>query len=192
MPFPSVELRSPSGNGTAAVLILIDALSHRDCRAAEALGFTCYADGRALTLPWCSRPVLGAKVRLFKPAAAEAFPTDESEMVTRHAGYGCMAIQVDTPGGSQPFLFRAGRLRGGVPVATLVYCRDMADLVRLAGPLGRFLLLKGLPLVVVEAEAPVAGLSGWFRPGRAPRYCKGPTTPRTGDLTDTEVALFGS
>ena len=33
MPFPSVELRSPSWNGTAASLILIDALSHLDRRA---------------------------------------------------------------------------------------------------------------------------------------------------------------
>jgi len=35
VPFPSVELRSPSRNGTAASLILIDAKSHRDCRGTK-------------------------------------------------------------------------------------------------------------------------------------------------------------
>jgi hypothetical protein len=41
--------------------------------------------------------------------------------------------------------------------AYLAYCRDVEEFVRLAGPLGRFLARRGLPLVVIDGSRPIKG-----------------------------------
>ena len=66
-------------------------------------------------------------------------------------------------------------VRGFVPCAQLIYCRDVSDLVRFAGPVGRVLARHGRPLVLIDANGPISGLLGWFGRGRMPRYFKGPT-----------------
>ena len=73
----------------------------------------------------------------------------------------------------------------------LIYCRDVQDFVRFAGPLGRYLALRGRSLVIVDSNAPIAGLAGVFRPGRMPKYFRGPERPRLGDLAFTEHAMLG-
>ena len=77
-----------------------------------------------------------------------------------------------------------------MPFAYLVYCRDLDEFVRFAGPLGRFLAQRRLPLVVIDANGPVRGLAGGCLATR-PRYFKGPDKPRLGDLAYPERAIFG-
>jgi hypothetical protein len=74
--------------------------------------------------------------------------------------------------------------------AYLGYCRGLDDFVRFAGPLGRFLALRGFPLVVLDANGPLKGLVGWYSDG-APKYFQGPDQPRLGDIAYSERALFG-
>ena len=78
-----------------------------------------------------------------------------------------------------------------MPCAQLIYCRDIADFVRFAGPLGRFLALRGRPFVIVDSNGPIPGLVGIYRRGSMPKYFKGPRRPRLGDLAYTEYALLG-
>ena len=75
--------------------------------------------------------------------------------------------------------------------AQLVYCRDIDDFVRFARPIGRFLALRGRPLIIIDANGPIRGLVGHYFAGRMPRYFRGPERPRLGDLAYTEAALFG-
>ena len=56
---------------------------------------------------------------------------------------------------------------------------------------GRFLLLRGRPFVLIDANAPIRGLLGKYFQGRMPKYFKGPDRPRLGDLAYTETAMFG-
>ena len=67
----------------------------------------------------------------------------------------------------------------------------MADFVRFAGPIGWFLARRGLPFVIIDANAPMPGLAGWYSHGDMPKYFKGPQRPRLGDLAFTEYAVMG-
>jgi hypothetical protein len=73
----------------------------------------------------------------------------------------------------------------------LVYCRDTAELSRCAGAIGRFLLLRGRPVLIVDANGPLPGLVGFYSESRGRKYFKGPHPPRLADLTETELVLYG-
>ncbi len=72
-----------------------------------------------------------------------------------------------------------------------MYCRELAEFVRYAGPIGRFLAWRGKPFVIVDANAPIPGLIGHYRRGSMPKYFRGPQRPRLGDLAYTECAVMG-
>jgi hypothetical protein len=96
-----------------------------------------------------------------------------------------------TPERAYPFVFRPRWVKKVLPCAQLIYCRDVADLVRFAGPIGRYLAWRGRPFVIVDANAPIQGLIGIYRRGSMPKYFKGPNRPRLGDLAFTEYAVMG-
>jgi hypothetical protein len=73
----------------------------------------------------------------------------------------------------------------------LIYCRDIADFVRFAAPLGRFLALRGEFLLMLDANGPIPGLVGRFFRDKMPKYFKGQQQPRLGDLAYTEIAVLG-
>ena len=61
----------------------------------------------------------------------------------------------------------------------------------LAGPIGRYLAVRGRPLVIIDSNGPIPGLIGKYVDGKAPKYFKGPDRPHFGDLAYTEAVLFG-
>jgi hypothetical protein len=48
-----------------------------------------------------------------------------------------------------------------------------------------------MPLIIVDSNGALPGVTGKFLEGRMPKYFKGPDRPRLGDLAYTEAALFG-
>jgi hypothetical protein len=120
------------------------------------------------------------------PTGGEPF---EHELLLEHAKYGCLSLWCTTAGGALPFVLRPRRLKRLLPCAQLIYARSVGDLVRCAGPLGRFLAMRGRPLVVIDADGPIPGLAGQYLD--APKYFKGPDRPRLGDLVYSETAMFG-
>ncbi len=98
----------------------------------------------------------------------------------------------ETEGRSYPFIFLPRRVaRTALPGAQLIYSRDAADFGRFAGPLGWFLLKRGLPCVILNANGPTPGLVGRYFAGRSPKYYKGPNPPILSDIAFTEMVLFG-
>ena len=77
------------------------------------------------------------------------------------------------------------------PKLAPVYCGDVAEVVRFAGPLGRHLAARGLPFMVIDANGPIEGLTGRYFDNTQPKFFRGPARPRLGDLAYTEAALFG-
>jgi hypothetical protein len=122
---------------------------------------------------------------------AVAFDPLEQDILLQHADLGCISLWCATSERAYPFVFRPRRVKKLLPCAQLIYCRDVDDFVRFAGPLGRTLLRHGKPLVIVDANAPMPGLVGLYRRGSMPRYFKGPQKPRLGDLAFTEYAVLG-
>jgi len=89
-----------------------------------------------------------------------------------------------------PFVLLPRLFKRLVPGVQLIYCRDMEDVVRFAGPLGRFLALRGKLVVSVDSNGPIAGLVGRYIEGKSPRFFKGPAPPRLGDISYTQAAMF--
>jgi len=122
---------------------------------------------------------------------AVAFDPFDQEVLREHAAHGCISLWCATRERAYPFVFRPRLVTVGVPCAQPIYCRDIGDFVRFAGPIGRFLARRGRPFVIVDANGPIPGLVGWFSRDSMPKYYKGPQRPRLGDLAYTEYAVLG-
>jgi len=158
----------------------------------EAQGFSRYADGVFVALPLL-QGLSGPRVTVMPaegapPAGADPF---DREVMAQHVAHGCIGFWCVSDGRAHPFVFCPRMIRGVMPSALLIYCRDIADLVRFAGPLGRALARHGWPFVVLDANARIPGLFGFFTRGAMPKYFKGPQQPRLGDLAYTERAVLG-
>ena len=163
----------------------------------EAQGFNSYCSGLFFSLPMLSRLEPGLTVDTISPDthAIEGLPDPEVELLASHARYGCLSLVCRTPGGGPlPFILIPMRIRRGwiaPPAMQLVYCRDIAEYVRCAGAIGRTLLRRGKLSVILDANGPVPGLTGFYSKARGRKYFKGPHRRRLADLTDTELVLYG-
>jgi hypothetical protein len=156
----------------------------------EAQGYARFCSGRFTAIPALS---LGSDNARVVPATPEirvddGLQTSEVELLLRHTEYGCISLICNASDGKHPFVFHPRR-KSMVPFARLVYCRDVEDFVRFAGPLGRYLVRRGFPLVVLDADGPVRGLIGKYS-NDFPKYFKGPDKPRLGDMAYSTRVIF--
>ncbi len=158
----------------------------------EAQGFARLCNGVFFAIPLLSGWFGGAKAKVIdgrqKPHVG--FDPRDRDVVLEHAAHGCITFWCTTAERAYPFVFRRRFVRGIVPYAQLIYCDDVADFVRFAGPLGRVLALRGAPFVMIDADAPIPELVGWYS-DVMPKYFKGPQRPRLGDLAYTEYGVLG-
>jgi hypothetical protein len=159
----------------------------------EAQRYTKYSSGLFIAAPALQRGVAGAAatlVALDQPPEAPHEPF-EHKLLVDHVGYGCMSFWCVTAERAYPFVFRRRFAKAVLPCAQLIYCRDIVDIARFAGLIGRHLFAHCGPLVVIDSNGPVPGLLGTYIDGLMPKYFKGPQRPRLGDVAYTEAALFG-
>ncbi|WP_287086618.1 hypothetical protein [Mesorhizobium sp.] len=159
-----------------------------------ALGFRLFSSGQFAFLPLFSSVQRSCRVLEARPDLAEMAMLSDSEryILSEHAALDCLSLICICDGAAFPFVLMPRRiLRGLIPSYQVIYCRSLADLSRCAGAVGRFLLRSGILLCVVDAKEPIAGLFGWYRPNRGLKYFKGPRPPSLGDLTFTELVIFG-
>jgi hypothetical protein len=162
----------------------------------EAQGFQAYCRGLYFSFPVMSRNGRGMRVEAVTPEtpSVTGLPDDEWAMLKRHAGYGCLSLVCRTADEVLPFVFFPLRKRRGIiplPALQLGFCHTISDYVRCAGAIGRYLLWRGSPVVIIDANGPIEGLAGLYSEARGRKYFKGPYRPRLGDLADTELAIFG-
>jgi len=159
----------------------------------EARGFARFANGIYLSIPAVTRRVGRTKVfHAGRLAEAErSIPDEDRSLLVDHSGAGCIAFWCETHDGGYPFVFRLRLIKSRLPCAQLIYCRDLQDLSRLAGPVGRYLLRRGLTVVLAATNGSIPGLPGVYIDGKYPMYFRGDTRPRLGDLSYTEAGLFG-
>jgi hypothetical protein len=162
----------------------------------EAQGFVAHCRGLFFSLPVLSRGDRGVRVEAitretpFIPGLSD----QELAMLKRHSEYGCLSLVCRTAEEVLPFIFFSLRKRRGIiplPAMQLGYCRSIADFVGCAGAIGRYLLWRGKPIVIADANGAVPGLAGTYSEARGRKYFKGPHQPRLGDLADTELAIYG-
>lgn len=156
----------------------------------EAQGFRAYSERRSLVLPLLGPA--GERARVSADTASwRGLP--EATLLDDHRGYGCTCLTVEAEGPPCPLVLALVRVRAGrypLPVLQVVFCRDIADVSRYAGAIGRWMTRRGAVGLLVDGGVP-GGLVGgpWIRRGR--RYARGPHPPRIGDLSYTELAIFG-
>jgi hypothetical protein len=157
----------------------------------EAQGYQRYSNGVFVAVPAVQRS--RSDVRLLAADHEPDAPHEpfERDLLVEHASYGCISLWGVTRERAYPFVFRPRIVKNVAPCAQLVYCRDVADVARFAGPIGRFLARRGRPFVVIDANGPIEGLVGRYFDGTMPKFFRGPARPRLGDLAYTETALFG-
>ncbi|MGO9773147.1 MAG: acyl-CoA acyltransferase [Roseiarcus sp.] len=157
----------------------------------EAQRFVMYCRGQMYGAVALRRAVSEARAEVFVDSVPGLSPFEHA-LLREHAGFGCLSVVVRSGSGIFPFAFQKHWVRGVVPVFRLIYCRDITEFDAYAGNLGRLLLLRGGLLVRWDANAPAAGVVGWYTERRGRKYAKGNSPPRLGDLAFTEAALFDS
>lgn len=188
-----------------ATLLVAQALRHKDVTylnvsaaphtwpIIEAQGFSRYCDGIFIAVPILNRSCGDAEVKAFDvPRQPQVdFDPFDQEVLRHHAEHGCISLWCATAERAYPFVFRRRLVKNVIPCTQLIYCRDIADFVRFAGPIGRYLLRRGRPFVIIDANGSIPGLLGTFHRDSMPKYFKGPQRPRLGDLAYTEYAILG-
>lgn len=160
----------------------------------EVQGFKAYCRGQCFSFPFLSRNASRMRIEIVTPNTVGGLQNDELEMLKRHAGYGCLSLICHTEEETFPFIFFSLKKWRGIiplPFLQLGYCRALGDYVKCAGALGRFLLSRGMLVVVSDANGPIIGVRGIYSEARGRKYFKGPFSPRLSDLADTELAIFG-
>jgi hypothetical protein len=156
----------------------------------EAQGFRCIREGWFLSFPALSRGNQSARI-LPLSGAPHALP--ERTLLGEHAALGSTVFVIQSEGTHYPFVFAPRRiLYRAIPAIKLAYCRDFADYIRFAGLIGRYLLVRGMPGVVVDNDLRVRELTGFPIERTRRYYVRGPHPPRSGDLAHTETVFFGS
>jgi hypothetical protein len=154
-------------------------------------GFETYSRGQFYSIPLLSGIVPrsgGVQILPGDRIPDAAVEPGDCELLYDHARLGCIALWCITQERAYPFVFHARHFRESVPGVQLIYCRDVGDVARFAGALGLYLATRCIFLVRIDANGPISGLAGVFRPGTEPRHCKGPA-PRLGDLAYTQMVL---
>ena len=159
----------------------------------EAQGFRKYSAGEfvAIPVPYPQTGATRARVLEINTDPDVQFELFERDLLLHHAEYRCMSFWCTTSERAYPFVFRPRIVKGFLPCAHLVYCRDVEAFRRLAWPIGKFLALRGMPMIIIDSNGPIPGLKGRYFAGVTPKYFKGPNQPRLGDLAYTEIAMFG-
>jgi hypothetical protein len=162
----------------------------------EAQGFRLYCRGLYFSVPALSRRGHGMRIEAVTPNTEliRNLPGADLEKLKCEVEYGNLSIVCHTADDALPFSFLPLRKRRGIipmPAMQLGFCSSIPDFVRCAGTIGHYLLRRGKPVVIVDANGPVAGLRGVYREPLGRKYFKGPHQPPLGDLTDTELAIYG-
>jgi hypothetical protein len=163
----------------------------------ETQGFRPYCNGLFFSIPALARAGAGMRVEIVSSDAKriDGLGDAEVELLARHAGYGWLSLVCRADDGrTSPFILLPMRIRRGwiaPPAMQLIYCRDIGNYVACAGAIGRFLLRRGKAAVIVDSNGRVPGLIGLYTQARGRKYFKGPHRPQLGDLTDTELVLYG-
>jgi hypothetical protein len=158
----------------------------------EAQGFLQYCKGKFVAFPawsfWSRSKSDAVKIVSGDKDPNTRFESHELDLLKVHSGYGCICLWCETPERAYPFVFHQRLLKGFLPSAQLVFCRDIQSFVRFASPLGLYLAARGKLTVLIDSNGPIPGLVGKYIDGIEPRYYRGPR-PRLGDLAYTQAVM---
>jgi hypothetical protein len=148
-------------------------------------GGVCLLDARAAL-----RPARGWRLTRYEPGRGCGLSAAAEELAARHHDYGCTVLILHS-GAAAPelIIYRVKWIKGLIPCAQMLLGAP-GQVLSAAGPLMRHLLGRAIPLALVDISEDTESAGARRYPGRNVRYVKGPA-PAVGDMTDSELALFG-
>ncbi len=159
----------------------------------EAQGFSRFASGTFAAVPALTPQVGTTRIREFDGTQdyKPLLPGDDIDLLADHNRYGCLCLVCETPESAYPIILRRRLAKAGlIPAAQLLYCPSLGTLQQAAGPLGRYLLRKGLPLLLIGSDGPLPLIGRYLPKNGTPMYYRG-EKPCIVDLAYTELAVFG-
>jgi hypothetical protein len=156
----------------------------------EKQGFVKYSSGQFIALPTLHFFSGESQTKVISVNHIPNVPFEDfdRDLLLAHQKYGCICLWCVTTERAYPFVFRPRLFKRIVPGVQLVYCRDVLHFSRFAGPIGRYLALRGRLVVRIDSNRPIEGLVGKFTENMDARFYKG-SKPRLGDLAYTHLAM---
>jgi hypothetical protein len=112
----------------------------------------------------------------------------ELKLMNLHTQLGSICLWGLRNGRFHPFIFQKKKLKGFLPCAQLIFCRDVGDVSAFIGPLSRHMISRGIFAISIDANGSIPDLRGVYFEGLEPRFYKG-VTPSLGDLAFTLNAI---
>ncbi len=159
----------------------------------EALGFSRFCTGTFVAVPALAAKFGAARILEFdgSPRFTEQLGHDDLRLLRDHRNYGCITLVCETAAGSHPLILRRRNIKGRMlPAVQLIHGPAEEILAQVAGALGRYLLWRGIPLLLIGATGHFP-LPGRYFHEKWPMYYQGNNRPWSGDMAYTEAALFG-
>jgi hypothetical protein len=145
----------------------------------------------ALGLKWDRSSSKKLRFLTLNEAKSLGIFTAENGVLADHESLGCLTFCLETPNGLFPFIFVRRRVKGFVPCAQLIYCRNLSDLIEHGLAVSIWLAKRGFPLMIIDASGPINGLLGHYIPAKASKYFKGPRPFKAVDHSYSEMVLLG-
>lgn len=158
----------------------------------ENQGYTRYCEGLFFLMAALERPDPAVRVEEFSHDRHAKMP--DAALLERHQAMGCTVLVLRRGEASTGLVLRRYRIRGGrlaLPAMFVIHASDRTELLASAGNVGRYLIKRAAPVLVMDADGPEPGHIGMFTARRGRKYFKGPHRPALCDLADTEYAYFG-
>jgi hypothetical protein len=194
----------PSFRGTPAKELYRHASRHEDItytnlsaaahtiKTITSFGFQEWTGGQMVAFGLKRDRSSAKRLRFHKWDETEALGLSPAEVkvLADHEAFGCLTFCLETSNGLFPFVFVRRWIKGFVPCAQLIYCRNLVDLIEHGRAISMRLAMRGFPLMIVDASGPIKGLAGQYIRGRG-KYFKGPRPLRAVDHTYSEMVLLG-
>jgi hypothetical protein len=135
----------------------------------------------------------GARRRILSLSEAEraGLAPVRAKMMRDHQACGCLIFCIEENDRLAPIMLLPRRVRPGIPVAQLIYCERLSDLVDNSWAITLEVLKRGFAALLVDTSGPIEGFRGRYFPGRAAKYYKGPAPPFAVDHSYSEMIYIG-
>ena len=184
------ELYRVATSGEGVTFSNLSAAVHTQ-RTIKNFGFVERTAGQMVAIGFAnSRATKGRIVRLADAERAGLSP-ERVAMMSDHQAGGCLTFCLATSDRLAPLMFLPRRVKPGIPVAQLIYCERMSDVIENSMAVTLEIAKHGFVAAIFDASGPIEGLMGRYYHGKAAKYYKGPLPPHDIDHSYSEMLYIG-
>lgn len=182
------ELYAMAAARDDAVITNLSAAKHT-IKTIKSLGFVPWTQGQFIAL--AARRSKRGRIMNLENAVKAGLPDHQAAILRDHANLGCLTPVLESDGRLLPLVILKRRVQRYLPAGQLIYCEDREWLLDRCGPLIRWLRLRGLPGLIVDASGDEPSLRGKYFPDRSAKYTRAQRPKLDIDHTYSEMVYLG-